>query len=493
MLYLPGQILELLLFTPPLWRFRRVLAPITLVTISFSSAVIFMTDINLLTGGMLLLALFRLINILRISHGRMHEAYLRRVTFRSSLWLIIYFIILAVSYLLFESFVGLGNLPTIYAWTCLALSVFIFIETMRNIRKTRHLSVLEHYSDKELPTVTIAIPARNETRDLEECIKSILANNYPKLEILVLDDCSQDRTPEIIRKFAQDGVRFIPGKEPDDRWLAKNQAYEHLYKAANGELVLFCGVDVRFGADAVRAMVTSMINRKKDMLSILPRRLSGSSSAALIQPMRYWWELVLPRRFFNRPPVLSTCWLIKRNTLKKLGGFAAVSHAIIPEGYFAREIIKHDGYSFIRADDLLDVQTRKDLFQQREMALRMRYPQLRRKLELVLTVVLVHALFLIGPFLYGLSGFWLGFDGSKLITWAAFGTLLLTHLTIVQITSPANILIAVINLPVVLITEIVLGLASMWKYEFAEVEWKDRNICIPVMHVIPHLPNLPKR
>jgi hypothetical protein len=43
-----------------------------------------------------------------------------------------------------------------------------------------------------------------------------------------------------------------------------------------------------------------------------------------------------------------------------------------------------------------------------------------------------------------------------------------------------------------MVAELVLGLTSMFKYEFSTVIWKDRNICIPVMHVIPKLPDLPK-
>ena len=51
-----------------------------------------------------------------------------------------------------------------------------------------------------------------------------IASDYPKLEIIVLDDCSQDRTAEIIRNFAHDGVRFIQSEDNKDNWLDKNKA-----------------------------------------------------------------------------------------------------------------------------------------------------------------------------------------------------------------------------------------------------------------------------
>ena len=66
-------------------------------------------------------------------------------------------------------------------------------------------------NEDELPTVSVCIPARNEMHALEQCLEYILASDYGKLEVLVLDDSSSDQTPHIIRSFAHAGVRFIPG------------------------------------------------------------------------------------------------------------------------------------------------------------------------------------------------------------------------------------------------------------------------------------------
>jgi hypothetical protein len=308
----------------------------------------------------------------------------------------------------------------------------------------------------------------------------------------VLDDCSQVKTSEVIKGFAHDGVRFVRGEEPKGSWLAKNQAYQKLAEEASGELMLFCGVDVRFGSHAIKALVTELLNRNKDMVSVLPRRLSGNLAGAFIQPMRYWWELSLPRRLFNRPAVLSTCWLIRRKTLNNLGGFGAVSHSIIPEGYFARELVKTNDYSFIRANDTLDVQTHKAYVDQRATAIRTRYPQLRRRPENVLLVVTADLLFLLGPFVgvaYGLFQNDVAVLNTSII---ASAILVLNHLIVVQLTSPSNVVTALINLPIEVLTEVIITIMSMLRYEFGAVEWKDRNVCIPVMHVVPHLPPLPR-
>ncbi len=424
----------------------------------------------------------------------MHTDYLRLATRYSSRVLVVAqtLALLALAGLI-PVHLHIANLPLLTAVLQAVVAIAVLAVTIRDIYKTRYLQGTTFYADRELPTVSLLIPARNETYDLEECLRSALASDYPKLEIIVLDDCSQARTSEVIKGFAHDGVRFVQGEPPADRWLAKNQAYQKLSDEASGELLLFCGVDVRFGPHAIKALVTELLRRDKQMVSILPHRLSGSAAGAFIQPMRYWWELALPRKLVNRPAVLSTCWLIRRKTLHKLGDFKAVSHSIIPEGFFARELVKTNDYSFIRANDTLDIQTRKSYKEQRATAIRTRYPQLRRRPENVFVVTVLELLFLFGPFV-GLV-FGLLTDDMAVVVASLTASLLLVinHIIIVQLTSPANVIIAVFNLPIEVLTEVVIALVSMVRYEFGTVEWKDRNVCIPVMHVIPRLPDLPKQ
>ncbi len=56
-----------------------------------------------------------------------------------------------------------------------------------------------------LPFVTVVVPCRNEEKHIGRCLESILANDYPKdrIEILVLDGMSEDRTREIVAKYSQ--------------------------------------------------------------------------------------------------------------------------------------------------------------------------------------------------------------------------------------------------------------------------------------------------
>jgi GT2 family glycosyltransferase len=444
-----------------------------------SSVLVYRVDRGVWFYIVLPFSIFRLLNFARVLKARMHTEYLRLSTRRTSA-------ILAVM----ASFAITFSVPLFHTYlkyvpyVQLAVAAALFVITVKNLRKLRFKMPETFLVDRELPTVTVAIPARNETTDLEECLHAILASDYPKLEILVLDDCSQDQTAEVIRSFAHEGVRFVQGSDPQERWLAKNQAYQKLYQEASGDLILFCGVDVRLGRHAIRSMVNLLYARNKSMLGILPIRDRSTPSSAFIQPMRYLWEIALPRRLFNRPPVLSTCWIISRKQLKKLGTFAAVSHTLLPEGFFARELVKEDKYSFMRSSNDLEVRTVKSLTGQRHTAIRTLYPKIRRRPENALLLTIANVFFLVGPFIAVIASFWY----SSVNVWVASVAclfLIALHVSIVFATDPANAMTALFTFPLAIVIETGFGYLSMIQYEFFTVSWKERNICIPVMHVIP--------
>lgn len=489
-----SAVLELVLYIPFLWRARRVLAILAMITTMFSVGAVFMWRPNVLSGLIVLAAFYRVINQVRLYKGRMHERYLRRAAFRTSWRLIIpQLALLLVWWGWYQSSVNRQALWLSVAAAQVLLAVVLLFSTVRRIKRTHPALSHKNHADAELPSISIAIPARNETEDLHECLASILASDYPKFEVLVLDDCSQNkRTPEIIRSFAHDGVRFLQGDEPRPTWLAKNQAYDQLARESSGEYILFCGVDIRFQPDTIRKIVATIHDRHKEMMSILPERTPDARGrAALIQAMRYWWELVPPRRLFNRPPVLSSCWIIKKQALQRVGGFAAVTRAIVPEAFFARQLLANDGYSFIRSNNVLGLQSVKTPAEQRDTAIRMRYPQLHKRPEQVFAATVLEVTFLILPFVMALAGFWLPINWLTHVL-AAIAAVLLTmsYQLMAQATRINHWSFALIALPIMTALDIAVMQRSMWLYEFSEVIWKGRNVCLPVMHVTPHLPKI---
>lgn len=488
-------LLELLLHTVPfLWSIRRAITVLSATMALGSTAALCVLHPTALSGLLLLLSFYRGFNSLRIIKGRMHDRYLRRATRRTSISIMVpQLVLLAGWWLWYQAPASRQTLWLVLAVAQVIVAVVLLASVVRRINRTHPLlDEQSHYSDAALPSVTVAIPARNETQDLQECLESLVASNYPKLEIIVLDDCSQNKhTPEIIRSFAHDGVRFIRGDEPRPTWLAKNQAYDRLAQEASGQYILFCGVDIRFAPDSLRKLVTMMLAKEKRMISILPRLQQTDRRMPILQAMRYWWELVPPRRLFGRPPVLSSCWMIERKALQQVGGFAAVTRAIVPEAYFAKAMVRDDRYSFMRGNTVLGIDSVKQTVEQHGTAIRTRYPQLHRRPEQVLLTTLAEALFLVMPFGLAVAGWWLPITGlTQILAAVASVVLIISYECMATASQLDHWRYGIVALPVMVIADIIVIHQSMWQYEFSEVVWKDRNICIPVMHTIPHLPKI---
>ncbi len=488
--------LELMLWGVPSLKWRRVFAGVLATLLAPLSLLILVLEPSVLTVTLSLASMYRLINLLRLVKARINARHLGRATFQTSAWIIMTQVVVT----LFGQLHPVANFVNGHLWAMLvyvdvAVAAVLLLSTIRHLWTTRAPKLTAHdIADAHLPTLTVAIPARNETNDLEACLSTLIASSYPKLEILVLDDCSQNkRTPEIIRSFAHAGVRFLQGAVPESNWLAKNQAYQQLCEAANGELVLFCGVDVRFAPDSLRLLVSALVRKRKSMISVIPRNLVPSlltlRTSTLVQPMRYAWELALPRRIFNRPPVLSTCWIIRRDVIASAGGFAGVSRSIVPESYFARVSIVHDGYSFMQSSAAMAITSNKSLHEQRSTALRVQYPRVHRRIELVMFLTASELLCIIAPYALLVLGLLHDLPAAYTVA-AATSVLLLTLLyaSVVTLTYRTWLVRSLLTLPFASLLDIILLNYSMIRYEFFSVIWKERNVCIPVMHAADPLP-----
>ncbi len=482
-------LVELLLWLPMIWRWRKLWARSLMLIFAAVSGVLLAARLSTWTVLLVVLNLYHIINLLRVVENRVQVDYLYHGTRRTALWL-------SGLQLLLVSTVWLGqSFSSLAWWYLLAIlqlltAVTLLAATIRHLRTTRPPALTDAVPDRDLPPLTIAIPARNETEDLEACLQSLVASTYPKLEILVLDDCSQNRhTPEIIRGFAHDGVRFVAGSPPPPHWLAKNHAYAQLTAEANGELLLFAGVDVRFEPQSLNVLVKTMLQKQKAMISIMPRNrlpAGGGVLSLVLQPNRYAWELALPRRLLRRPPVLSTCWIISRDALQAAGGFKAVSHKGVPESYLARvTALTQDGYSFLQSDVATGISCQKQLAEQRATAIRTRYLQLHRRPELVAQVALAELALLVWPAIMLVAAIATGVWPLAVLTGLSLLLTCLLQGKIINLTYRRFLLPGYFLLPIAALYDIGLLNYSLWQYEFNEVLWKGRNVCVPVMRVIP--------
>jgi cellulose synthase/poly-beta-1,6-N-acetylglucosamine synthase-like glycosyltransferase len=138
----------------------------------------------------------------------------------------------------------------------------------RSIRALRDLPPLAG----PLPRVSIVIPARNEERNLEEALRSVLALDYDNLEIDVVDDRSTDRTGEILDRMAaaDPRLRIVHVRELPPGWLGKNHALWLGAEKATGEFLLFTDADVVLAPSTLRRAVGAMVADRLDHLTAAP-------------------------------------------------------------------------------------------------------------------------------------------------------------------------------------------------------------------------------
>lgn len=363
-------------------------------------------------------------------------------------------------------------------------SIFFLGQLWWNTRRFKVTAPLEAIRAKDLPTVSVCIPARNEDHALADCLTAVLQSDYQKLEVLVLDDCSQDQTSSIIKSFAHDGVRFIQGESPASGWLGKNQALATLASQASGEYLLFIDVDTHVAPQSINTLVQYMISEGLHMASVLPQNRLGAAPSTLFGTFDYFWRQVLPitRRHV---PVSSKSWMVTAQALHRLGGFASVSRKIIPEESFAHRLEVSDRYRFVVSDAILGITTAKHWPSQINSAIRLTYPQFKRQPIQILGGIAAVALVSVAPFVILV---WALITSAVALLWlSALACLLLiaTYAVTLHRSHPKTWLLSGLLWPVVAVQEVILMGASMVQYEFGEVNWKGRNVCYPVLSPVP--------
>lgn len=126
--------------------------------------------------------------------------------------------------------------------------------------------------DAPLPRVSIIIPARNEERDIEEALQSLLSQDYDNLEILTVNDRSCDRTGEILDSAAKNNpqLRVMHLTELPPGWVGKNYALHYAAERSSGELLLFTDADVVMAPSTIRRAVVYARDNEIDHLSVWP-------------------------------------------------------------------------------------------------------------------------------------------------------------------------------------------------------------------------------
>ena len=182
----------------------------------------------------------------------------------------------------------------------------------------------------DTPLVSVIVPARDEERNIRRCIESLLAQDYPSFEVIVVDDGSTDATPAILaelRRGAPERMRVVRVNALPSGWAGKPHALHVGSLLARGAWLLFTDADTVHAPAALRAAVTRAEREGADLFSI---------GAAQDLP-GFWNRVLMPIAYmciaFMYPPVLVNSrrtpvaiangqyLLIRRAVYDEIGGY----------------------------------------------------------------------------------------------------------------------------------------------------------------------------
>lgn len=248
------------------------------------------------------------------------------------------------------------------------LSLFVFaavaaaaVWASLGIRQVRMLAELPHaLPERPAPKVSIVVSALNEAGTIEPALRSLMALDYPRLEIIAVNDRSGDDTGAIMDRLARDHadlrVIHIPGLPAG--WLGKNHALHIGAQAATGEYLLFTDADVVFAPSALRQAVHYCEQERLDHLVVLPEfvsrqhllasiMLSAFSGLVMRQPL--WKVRTAPRLYVGA----GAFNMVRAQAYRQAGGHEALKLEVVDDIMLGRRLKEHG----FRQDVLLGVRS----------------------------------------------------------------------------------------------------------------------------------------
>jgi glycosyltransferase involved in cell wall biosynthesis len=152
------------------------------------------------------------------------------------------------------------------------VGVSLFLNGVGRLKVLRKLAFSEGEPQERLPFVSVVVAARNEERHIAAAIQSLLEIEYEPWELLVIDDRSTDKTPQILAdlqlldpRLRVQRIEMLP-----EGWLGKNHALDVGIRQSKGELVLLTDADIFFEKTALKRAVSYMTTQGLDHLAIAP-------------------------------------------------------------------------------------------------------------------------------------------------------------------------------------------------------------------------------
>jgi chlorobactene glucosyltransferase len=243
---------------------------------------------------------------------------------------------------------GVLSLLLALPWLLLLLA---FVLAVRLPRALPSPSEAEALLPSPPPLVSIVIPARNEAHNIERVLASVTASSYPRFEVIVVDDESEDGTGALARAAGRgnaERLEVIGGEPLPPGWLGKPWSCARGARVARGSLLLFTDADTVHSADLLARAIAGLEEDQAHVLSVLGRQIMASFWERLVQP--HVFVMLLSRFPRGRRALSERRWrdaiangqylLFRRDVYDALGGHEAVKDEVVEDLRLAQIIVK---------------------------------------------------------------------------------------------------------------------------------------------------------
>lgn len=222
------------------------------------------------------------------------------------------------------------------------------------------------------PFVSVVVPARNEARNIERCVRSLGQSDYDDFEIVVVDDRSSDGTAELARSVGPGrakALRVVEGRPLPTGWAGKPWACQQGLRQARGDLLLFTDADTWHGPELLGRAVAGREEDGADLLTVVGRQELGSFWERVAQP----FVLFLLAQIYAhaRRPSRQKRWrwaiangqflLVSRDAHEAAGGLEGVKHEVVEDLRYAQLMTRAGRVVSVRSTDDFSVRMYRSL------------------------------------------------------------------------------------------------------------------------------------
>lgn len=236
---------------------------------------------------------------------------------------------------------------TALAWLWKAITAARGLPRIPNLCDSQH-----NLTPEGSPTITVIVPARNESADIIATLESLLNQDYPNLQILAVNDRSTDTTGDLMDALAfqhPQKLRVLHITELPTGWLGKTHAMalaaRHAVAIHHPDYLLFTDADIVFHREVIRRSVALAVTTQADHFVTFPTPLIKTPGEGMLlgylQVMGLWatrpWRAADPKSIRDSIGI-GAFNLLRTRAYQQLGGFDALRMEILEDLILARRV-----------------------------------------------------------------------------------------------------------------------------------------------------------